>query len=176
MSWFATFWASRPRKPRSWSIWDVEGEAYCPTRVHGAPSLTWRIIDVLPWQCHTRYPESCVNARFIDVDYPDLMTKKRDIVLGTPELCNLMGSFEAADGSPILISSARYCQVGCDLRDLQALEQCFTSLVDIASCSFLFVAEVSITYMATPDADALIQWASTIGDGEKTRLTPVRPS
>jgi hypothetical protein len=39
------------------------------------------------------------------------------------------------------------------------------SLVDIPNSEFLFVAEVSITYMETADADAVIGWASTLGQG-----------
>ncbi|UKZ71604.1 uncharacterized protein TrAtP1_012559 [Trichoderma atroviride] len=47
--------------------------------------------DVLPWQCHARYRDLGNDALFIDIDYPDLIQKKRAIVLQTPELRPLLG-------------------------------------------------------------------------------------
>ncbi|KAG9496976.1 tRNA methyltransferase ppm2 [Fusarium musae] len=126
--------------------------------------------DVLPWQSYHRYGDSCENTLFIDVDYPDLMLKKRAIVLGTPQLHELLG------GSPtisekvtdqILLRSDKYCQIGCDLRELESLQNCFESFLNLNECSVLFVAEVSITYMDTFSADALVRWASSMGQGKE---------
>lgn len=111
------------------------------------------------------------EALFVDVDFPDLMEKKRRVVLATPELLRLLGSYELGDDtSPVLLSSARYCQVGCDLRQLALLKSTLSGLVGGATeaATFLFVAEVSITYLETRAADDVIRWASTLGDCEKT--------
>jgi tRNA wybutosine-synthesizing protein 4 len=124
--------------------------------------------DVLPWQCHSRYGAACHNVLFVDVDYPDLMRKKREIVLQTPQLRELLGSevtTSESDNDPILLKSDKYCQLACDLRELEAFRRVLDSLVPLAEADVLFVAEVSITYMDTVSADELIQWASSIGQG-----------
>ncbi|KAH6877342.1 hypothetical protein B0T10DRAFT_192573 [Thelonectria olida] len=135
--------------------------------------------DVLPWQCHARYPDACENTVFIDIDYPDLMRKKRTIVLGTPQLRELLGenpTTSEKDTDQVLLRSDKYCQLGCDLRKLDALRQCLESFLPLSDCSVLFVAEVSITYMDTKSADALIQWASTIGHAEFCLLEQILPN
>lgn len=67
--------------------------------------------------------------------------------------------------APVFIRSDRYLALGCNLKDLETLERLLRTELDASSASFLFVAEVSVTYMPTADADALIRWASTLGDG-----------
>ena len=123
---------------------------------------------MLPWQCLTRYADSCRNAKFIDIDFPDLMERKRRTVLGTPELMQPLTAVEEVAGSPVLLKSEQYAQIGCDLRDVGTVQQALSSLVDVSTASFLFVAEVSITYMETSAADGVIQWAGTIGSGRRT--------
>ncbi|KAM5348530.1 hypothetical protein ACJ41O_008354 [Fusarium nematophilum] len=119
-------------------------------------------------RCYHRYGNSCGDTVFLDVDYPDLMLKKRAIVLGTPQLRELLGPdpyISGTDTEHLLLRSDRYCQIGCDLRDLDSLRKCLESFLSLPDCSVLFVAEVSVTYMDTTSADTLIQWASTIGQG-----------
>ncbi|RGP66430.1 leucine carboxyl methyltransferase 2 [Fusarium longipes] len=134
--------------------------------------------DVLPWQSYHRYGDSCGDALFIDVDYPDLMRKKRAIVLGTPQLRELLGDnpyISEKDTDHLLLRSDKYCQVGCDLRELETLRKCLESFLSLSECSVLFVAEVSVTYMDTVSADALIQWASSIGQAEFCLLEQILP-
>lgn len=124
--------------------------------------------DVLPWQCLIRYPESCQagQVKFVDVDFPDLIERKKQTVLGTPEL---LGAFtgvqsDTAKGSPVVFDSDQYAQIGCDLRELDKLQAALTTAVgDVSDCEFIFVAEVSITYMETIGADNVIKWASSLG-------------
>ncbi|KAJ0339833.1 hypothetical protein COL922a_004051 [Colletotrichum nupharicola] len=113
--------------------------------------------DVLPWQCEVRYPDACRDVTFIDVDYPDLIQKKRRIVLDTPELHALLGTWEVNDKSPIVLQSQKYCQIACDLRQLSALENALSKLFDLSATEFLFVAEVSITYMDTEAEFCLLE-------------------
>lgn len=125
--------------------------------------------DVIPWQCWTRYPDDCSQSRavFVDVDFPDLIQKKRQVVLNTPELMSHLSRVETKDNKHnVLLRSDHYYQVGCDLRHTSALQKALESIVDVRECVFMFVAEVSITYMETETADPLIHWASTIGDGK----------
>lgn len=135
--------------------------------------------DVLPWQSYHRYGDSCGDALFIDVDYPDLMRKKRAIVLGTPQLSELLGEdpyVSEKETDHLLLRSDKYCQVGCDLRELETLRKCLESFLPLSECSVLFVAEVSVTYMDTISADALIQWASSMGQGISLPTYCIYPS
>ncbi|OHE92297.1 leucine carboxyl methyltransferase [Colletotrichum orchidophilum] len=131
--------------------------------------------DVLPWQCQVRYPDSCRDVTFLDVDYPDLIQKKRQIVLETPELQDLMGAWEVNDDSPIVLKSQKYCQVECDLRQLSVLQSCLEALFDVPKTDFMFVAEVSITYMDTEGANGVIEWAATVGNAEFCLLEQILP-
>jgi tRNA wybutosine-synthesizing protein 4 len=124
--------------------------------------------DVLPWQCLTRYPDACGSVKFVDVDFPDLIERKRQTVVGTPELLGMFTGVKDAAGlvKPVVFESEQYVQIGCDLRDLGTLQKGLAAAVgDLGECEFIFVAEVSITYMGREGADEVIRWASTVGDG-----------
>ncbi|KAL2265589.1 hypothetical protein VTJ83DRAFT_6689 [Remersonia thermophila] len=137
--------------------------------------------DALPWQCLARYPESCAgaNARFVDVDFPDLIARKRETVLNTPDLRGpLTGLKESVSpGAGVVLESDQYVQVGCDLRDLKTLRRGLEVAAGgrLEECRFLFVAEVSITYMETAAADEVIRFASTVGDAEFVLLEQILP-
>ncbi|KAK4155251.1 hypothetical protein C8A00DRAFT_42135 [Chaetomidium leptoderma] len=134
--------------------------------------------DVLPWQCLTRYPGECGNVKFVDVDFPDLIERKRQTVTGTPELVGMLTAVREREGlvGPVVFESEEYVQIGCDLRDLERLQQGLDATVgDFTACEFIFVAEVSITYMETAGADEVIRWASTVGDAEFVLLEQILP-
>lgn len=104
------------------------------------------------------------------------MLKKRKTVLETEELkLDLTGCEIPSGESKVLLKSDRYAQIGCDLRQLDAIRAAIGELVDIDASSFLFVAEVSITYMETQPADAIIQWASDLGQSEFCLLEQLLP-
>ncbi|KAK4043620.1 hypothetical protein C8A01DRAFT_12935 [Parachaetomium inaequale] len=134
--------------------------------------------DVLPWQCLTRYPEACGGVKFVDVDFPDLIERKRQTVVGTPELVGMFTGVKEAAGlvRPVVFESEQYVQIGCDLRDLGTLQRGLAAAVgDFGECEFIFVAEVSITYMEREGADEVIRWASTVGDAEFVLLEQILP-
>lgn len=134
--------------------------------------------DVLPWQSHARHAALCDGVMFVDIDYPDLMRKKRSIVQNTPQLREILGQdfiVSEAEESHFILRSERYCQIGCDLRELGKLRAILEELTPLSECPVLFVAEVSITYMDTQSADALIQWASSIGNSEFCLLEQLLP-
>jgi tRNA wybutosine-synthesizing protein 4 len=126
--------------------------------------------DPLPWQCLTRYPTACGGVKFIDVDYRELMLRKRDAVRNTKELVEVLTGMEVPGEGSILFRSDQYLQLGCDLRDLEGLSRGLAGAVDIDNCAVLFTAEVSITYMNADAADSLIQWASRLPRGTTTLL------
>jgi tRNA wybutosine-synthesizing protein 4 len=123
--------------------------------------------DPLPFQFWHRHASISRNAVFVDVDYPQLIARKRDRMLANDLLRDaLLKTNLRSSALPIYARSDRYMALGCDLRDLVALEQTLNEEFDLKNTSILFVAEVSITYMPVSDADALIRWASTLPDGE----------
>lgn len=109
----------------------------------------------------------------MDIDYPELMRQKRSIVLETPQLRNILDkdfTINDLDENHVMLRSKLYCQIGCDLRELDKIEKTLAELTPLSECSVLFVAEVSITYMDTPSADALIQRTSNIGNCKSSRI------
>ncbi|KAI1104440.1 LCM-domain-containing protein [Jackrogersella minutella] len=131
--------------------------------------------DVLPWQCMTRYPDSCQNAKFVDIDFPDLIEKKCRVVQETPELNSLLTGLKTDVGDHVQLQSNQYVEIGCDLRHISDIHKALSTVVDIAHCEFMFVAEVSITYMETEGADSVIEWASTLGQAEFCLLEQIIP-
>ncbi len=112
--------------------------------------------DVLPWSCLSRYPDLCRDVVFVDVDFPPLSLAKREVVVKTPQLIGPLSNVDILpESSPVLLRSDQYVLVGCDLRDLSLLLEALLGSVQ-PSPDILFIAEVSITYMDTADADALI--------------------
>jgi len=132
--------------------------------------------DVLPWQCWERYPAATGDGvRFVDVDFPELMVRKRGVVLATPELSGVLSGVKDHEGlaAPVVLESDQYVQIACDLRELGTLQKGLeTVLGDMNECEFLFVAEVSITYMETDGANGVIRWASGLGKGEFVMVAP----
>lgn len=87
-------------------------------------------------------------------------------MLNTPELVSQLPQLDTQPSIPnVFLSSDRYYQVGCDLRQTATLGAALASLVNVPECIFMFVAEVSITYMETETADSVILWASKLGQG-----------
>ncbi|KAK6064815.1 leucine carboxyl methyltransferase [Seiridium cupressi] len=131
--------------------------------------------DVLPWQCLTRYSASSENAKFIDIDFPDLMHKKSRVIQETQELKSALTNMRVSEDPLVLLESDQYVQMGCDLRDLDSIQQSLSKLVDVNESEFIFVAEVSITYMETAAADAVIRWAASLGQTEFCLLEQILP-
>lgn len=112
----------------------------------------------------------------MDVDYPRLMSKKRDFIL-TSSLFreSLLGEKSCMPEPPVLLQNKRYVALGCDLRDLELLEKVLKRELDITNRSVLFVAEVSITYMGVEEADSLVRWASSFSDARFCLLEQYLP-
>jgi tRNA wybutosine-synthesizing protein 4 len=89
--------------------------------------------DPLPWQCLTRYKSRCLGTKFIDIDYRDLMLKKRNVVQNTDDLQILLSNVEVSEGD-VLLRSDQYFQVGCDLRDLESLGRILSGVVNLENC------------------------------------------
>ena len=120
------------------------------------------ISDPMPFQFWHRFTSLCEHVTFVDVDYPQLIEKKRALISGCPPLQDaLISSTLRYSEPPIYVRSDRYMAVGCDLRDLSTLSQILKPELTAPSCSILFVGEVSLTYMNVDDSDSLIRWANS---------------
>jgi tRNA wybutosine-synthesizing protein 4 len=114
----------------------------------------------------------CSGTKFVDVDFEELMISKREIIRNTPKMRDLLSiNADMPQEKGIMLDSEEYVAVGCDLRNPRRLERLLRSVVDLDDCLVLCVAEVSITYMAAEDSDALIAWTSTLSPG-KTYISP----
>ena len=93
------------------------------------------------------------------------MKKKCDIITKAPQLQDLLGRYDRSlhpDG--LILRSENYLAIGCDLADIVRLNTLVASEVQMSKCLVLCIAEVSITYMDTNAADALIRWAGLHDD------------
>ena len=102
---------------------------------------------------------------FVDVDYPDLMQKKCDVISRTPQLRDFLGPHDGPlNHGDIILRSEHYLAIGCDLADITRFDMLLANEVPMSNCLVLCTAEVSITYMESNAADALIRWAGLQDD------------
>ena len=105
------------------------------------------------------------SAKFIDIDFPELIEKKCNVIVNTPHLRDIIGHSDWPDGTSCTeIRSRNYAALGCDLVDLGRLERLLANEIDTSNSLILCTAEVSVTYMNVEAADALIQWAAHYDD------------
>ena len=93
------------------------------------------------------------------------MEKKCDIISNTSQLRDLLGPHDRPlDRSGLTLCSEHYLAIGCDLADLTKLDLLLAGEVQMSSSLVLCTAEVSITYMDTNAANAVIRWAGLHDD------------
>ena len=94
------------------------------------------------------------------------MEKKCDIITNTSQLRDLLGAYDRPlDRSGLALRSERYLAIGCDLVDITKLDTVLMGEIQLSDCLVLCTAEISITYMDTNAANALIRWAGLHDDG-----------
>lgn len=122
--------------------------------------------DPLAFQWLSKGSLSHPDTRFIDVDFPELMEKKCDVIANTPQLRDLLGPYqipEKTNGAHL--RSKHYCALGCDLADIARLDALLANEIDTSRSLILCIAEVSVTYMDVGAADSLIEWAAHYDNG-----------
>lgn len=123
--------------------------------------------DPLPFMLLSAEKSLCRNTRFVDIDYEKLMVNKKMAIQRTVEITQLLEGVEfLSDEKAIQICSEHYLAIGCDLKDLRKLEDTLRNEVLPAQCSVLCLAEVSVTYMDVQSANAVIDWALKLSDGQ----------
>ncbi len=119
----------------------------------------------MPFEMLSREEALCKDTIFVDVDYPYLMQKKCELLKQTAEISDLLGIALHAFEDEVLLRSEHYVAFGCDLMDLARLDHLLSSVLPIKDCTFLLIAEVSITYMDSEGADRLIAWSAKLING-----------
>ncbi|KAF2396660.1 LCM-domain-containing protein [Trichodelitschia bisporula] len=118
--------------------------------------------DTLPFRMLWKHGNRCSNIKFIDIDYPQLMEKKVATIVDNP-VFNVQGLANEPSGTSkrILLHTAKYIAVGCDLGDISGLNSALKEELALENHAIMFIGEVSITYMEVEKADQLITWASS---------------
>ncbi|KAH7398436.1 leucine carboxyl methyltransferase 2 [Pyrenochaeta sp. MPI-SDFR-AT-0127] len=132
--------------------------------------------DPLPFQFWHRYTSLTQKATFVDVDYTQLIERKRDRMLTNALLRDaLLKTKLRLSEPPVFVRSDQYMAIGCDLRDLDLLERILRAEFDTSATSILFVAEVSVTYMPVADANSLLRWARSLENARFCMLEQYLP-
>ncbi len=115
----------------------------------------------MAFQWLSRSSSLCRNVRFIDIDFPDLVAEKSDVIVDTPQLREILGPHERVSNTTgIFLRSEHYLALGCDLGNIARLDELLAEEFDPSISLILCTAEVSITYMDVRAADALIHWGA----------------
>ena len=135
--------------------------------------INWSLIcsDPLAFQWLSKHQSIRNGCRFVDLDFPDLIAKKADVIVNTPQLRELIEPLERPS-SPggLAIRSENYLALGCDLGDSNRLDEVLAKLIDRSRTLILCIAEVSMTYMDVKAADALIEWAAQYNNSMRDHL------
>lgn len=115
------------------------------------------------WQ----HKKQCKNVKFIDLDTPELIQKKVDIISSDPVF------FSQLDGlpnrplkSPIVFDHVQYCAIGCDLADGTQLQDILHNQLKLECNSVLFISEVSLARPIPHDYTDIFRLCSTFSDGK----------
>lgn len=133
--------------------------------------------DPLPFQMLDKQQGKKVFC--IDIDYPELISKKVEMIKQSKELRELIG--DEVDGAikGVQLRTSKYVALGCNLRDLDLLEKQWgeLGLYEPTTCA-IFVAEVSLAYMDPEHADSVISLSSKVSSSHfliLEQLLPVGP-
>ncbi|KAK9457280.1 S-adenosyl-L-methionine-dependent methyltransferase [Dipodascopsis uninucleata] len=120
--------------------------------------------DPVPFQYLNKLSTDRSKAIFVDVDYPDLISRKIRMILDSKELVSLISPLREPQDSAVKLASDNYYVVACDLSKITELSAALKShsILD-PDCDVLFIAEVSLTYMNVDAADNVIKYAASIG-------------
>lgn len=122
--------------------------------------------EPLPFRMLWKYKNQCRNVKFIDIDFPQLMRHKVEIIRQNTMFTDLLDDFngESIVSEPILMDHERYSAIGSDIGDAAAIRDLFARL-QLQNHEVLFLAEVSMVYMKPDQATALIKLCGEFPDG-----------
>ncbi|KAF9427016.1 tRNA methyltransferase ppm2 [Podila epigama] len=105
--------------------------------------------------------QSTTVLRYVDIDYPTLITERLYMVRTEKTLFDLMPENASVDDVGTFVSESYSC-LGIDLRDLKALERGL-ELAHVKKSSsgripILVISEVVLAYLAPEESDAIVQF------------------
>jgi tRNA wybutosine-synthesizing protein 4 len=123
--------------------------------------------EPLPFRILWKYKIQCRNVKFIDIDFPQLMHQKVQIIHQNTLLTDLLhgSSGDTLPSEPILMDDKHYSAIGCDLGDVARIRELF-SMLELQDHAVLFLAEVSMVYMKPDQATNLIKLCGELPDGK----------
>ena len=137
--------------------------------------------DPLPFQLLDDEKFQDRNLYCIDVDFPELIDYKSQMVRMAPELTSLIGpqlcEAESKTAPDIVIRTANYATMGCDLTNRELFcEQLDSFNANSPSTTNIFIAEVSLAYMTPETANPIIETSSTFSNPHFIILEQLLPA
>ncbi|SCU84333.1 LAME_0C09076g1_1 [Lachancea meyersii CBS 8951] len=114
---------------------------------------------------------------FLDLDYPDLISRKKKIIDDTPDLKAIIGDWSSDSHLEAAFVARKYILAPCDLNVSADFDRLLTmcQLKDSAIVK-IFLAEVSLAYMDSSKADAIIKACSKLPRSHFVNLEPLLPA
>lgn len=135
--------------------------------------------DPLPFQLLDDAKFAARNLFCIDVDFPELIDYKSQMIHMAPELVELIGQEHPTESNAagVVIRTDNYATMGCDLTD-KALycKQLDSFMANSSSTTNIFIAEVSLAYMTPETANPIIQTSSGFSNSHFLILEQLMPS
>ncbi|EMG46799.1 hypothetical protein G210_2948 [Candida maltosa Xu316] len=113
-----------------------------------------------------------IDLNFIDIDYPDLIQNKSDMIQKSPEIKNLIGVQRQT--SDCLIETDNYKLVGCDLKHSKPYQDILDKLITQDTVN-IFIAEVSLAYNKPEFANPIIEISSKVPNSHFLILEQIMP-
>lgn len=133
--------------------------------------------DPLPFQLLDDLKFTDKKLYCIDVDFPELISYKSQMIHMAPELMELIGELKEPHVDGINIRTDRYSTMGCDLTDKELFCRQLESFnANSDSTTNIFIAEVSLAYMTPETANPIIQTSSEFSNSHFLILEQLMPS
>ena len=133
--------------------------------------------DPLPFQILDNNELKSRNIYCIDVDYPELIGYKSQMIHMSPELVSLIGEEHEDLSAPgITIRTDNYATMGCDLTNKELYcKQLDSFKANSPSTTNIFIAEVSLAYMTPETANPIIETSSQFSNSNFLILEQLMP-
>lgn len=136
--------------------------------------------DPLPFQLLSQFSDdTSLKLKFLDIDYPDLIANKLDMIKSSLEILSILGNEvqdNSTDKSIVPFQTSTYKLVGCDLKDSKLYERELQLLLGNNSSIKIFVAEVSLAYMKPEHADPVIKHSAELSNSHFLILEQILPA
>ncbi|CUM47648.1 uncharacterized protein AC631_03185 [Debaryomyces fabryi] len=137
--------------------------------------------DPLPFQLLTQFAKTNTDVKlhFLDVDYPELIANKLEMIKSSPEILSILGkevNDTSIEKSVVPFMTENYKLVGCDLKDGNLYKQQLNRLLGDSPCIKIFVAEVSLAYMKPEYANPIIEHSAKLDNSHFLILEQILPA